>query len=44
MSRKFPAGVATGSLVQDIIKDAKANQYAIPECNVIGSDTINAAM
>ena len=44
MSRKFPAGVATGSLVQDIINDAKANQYALPACNVIGSDTINAAM
>ncbi|HAD80032.1 class II fructose-bisphosphate aldolase [Empedobacter falsenii] len=44
MSRKFPAGIATGSLVQDIINDAKANQYALPACNVIGSDTINAAM
>lgn len=44
MSRKFPAGVASGSLVQDIIQDAKENQYALPACNVIGSDTINAAM
>ncbi len=44
MSRKFPAGVATGSLVQEIINDAKANQYALPACNVIGSDSINAAM
>lgn len=44
MSRKFPAGVATGELVQEIIKDAKANQYALPACNVIGSDTINAAL
>ncbi len=44
MSRKFPAGVATGSLVQEIINDAKANHYALPACNVIGSDTINAAM
>lgn len=44
MSRKFAAGVATGNLVSEIIKDAKANQYALPACNVIGSDTINAAM
>ena len=44
MSRKFPAGVATGSLVQEIINDAKANQYALPACNVTGSSTINAAM
>ena len=44
MSRKFPAGVATGALVQEIIKDAKANQYALPACNVTGSSSINAAM
>jgi len=44
MSRKFPAGVATGSLVQEIINDAKANQYALPACNVTGSSSINAAM
>ena len=44
MSRKFPAGVATGALVQEIIKDAKANQYALPACNVTGSSSVNAAM
>jgi fructose-bisphosphate aldolase class II len=44
MSRKFPAGVATGSLVKEIIQDAKANQYALPACNVIGSGSVNAAM
>ena len=44
MSRKFPAGVATGSLVQEIINDAKANQYALPACNVTGSSTVNAAI
>ncbi|WP_068597553.1 class II fructose-bisphosphate aldolase [Vaginella massiliensis] len=44
MSRKFPAGVATGELVSEIIQDAKTNQYALPACNVTGSDTINAAM
>lgn len=44
MSRKFPAGVATGSLVKEIIQDAKANHYALPACNVIGSSSVNAAM
>lgn len=44
MNRKFPAGVASGSLVKEIIQDAKENQYALPACNVIGSNSINAAM
>ena len=44
MSRKFPAGVASGTLVQEIIQDAKENHYALPACNVIGSDSVNAAM
>lgn len=44
MSRKFPAGVATGSLLKDIIQDAKENKYALPACNVIGSSSVNAAM
>lgn len=44
MSRKFPAGVATGKLVSEIFADAKANGYALPAVNVIGSDTINAVM
>jgi len=44
MSRKFPAGVATGSLVKEIIQDAKENQYALPACNVIGSSSVNVAM
>ncbi|MDD3457988.1 MAG: class II fructose-bisphosphate aldolase [Weeksellaceae bacterium] len=44
MDRKFPAGIATGSLVQEIIQDAKENGYALPACNVIGSSSVNAAM
>ncbi|MGQ2106203.1 class II fructose-bisphosphate aldolase [Ornithobacterium rhinotracheale] len=44
MSRKFPAGVATGDLVQEIFADAKKKGYALPAVNVIGSDTINAVM
>ena len=44
MSRKFPAGVATGELVSDIFQYAKENKFALPACNVIGSSNVNAAM
>ena len=44
MSRIFPAGVATGSLVSEIFAHAKENNYAIPAVNVIGSSTVNAVM
>lgn len=44
MSRKFPAGVATGKLVSDIFADAKENKYALPAVNVIGSNTMNGVM
>jgi fructose-bisphosphate aldolase, class II len=42
--RKFPAGVATGSLVQEIFADAKKNKYALPAVNVVGSNTVNAVL
>lgn len=44
MSRKFPAGVATGQLVTDIFEYAKANKFALPAVNVVGSNTMNAVM
>lgn len=44
MSRIFPAGVATGSLVTEIFAHAKENQYALPAINVIGSSNINATL
>jgi len=44
MSRKFPAGVATGSLVTEIFDYAKEKQFALPAANVIGSSNINATM
>lgn len=44
MSRKFPAGVATGSMVSDIFQYAKENKFALPAVNVIGSSNINATM
>ncbi|WP_392437258.1 class II fructose-bisphosphate aldolase [Cruoricaptor ignavus] len=44
MSRKFPAGVATGNLVTEIFQYAKENQFALPAVNVIGSSNVNATM
>ena len=44
MSRKFPAGVATGSLVTEIFQHAKENQFALPAVNVIGSSNVNATL
>ncbi|MDR2206441.1 MAG: class II fructose-bisphosphate aldolase [Flavobacteriaceae bacterium] len=44
MSRKFPAGVATGNLVTEIFQHAKENNYALPAVNVIGSSNVNATM
>ncbi len=44
MSRKFPAGVATGQMVTDIFQYAKENRFALPAVNVIGSSNVNATM
>lgn len=44
MSRVFPAGVATGSMVTEIFQYAKEKQFALPAVNVIGSSNINAAI
>src|SRR5690606_359533 len=43
-SRRFPAGVATGSMVTEIFNFAKENNFALPAVNVIGSSTVNAVM
>ncbi len=37
-------GVATGPAVQEIFRIAKANRFALPAVNVIGSDSVNAVM
>ncbi|AYO58702.1 class II fructose-bisphosphate aldolase [Chryseobacterium sp. 6424] len=44
MSRRFPAGVATGQLVTEIFNYAKENNFALPAVNVIGSSNINAVL
>src|SRR5690606_1695244 len=44
MSRRFPAGVATGQMVTDIFEYAKENNFALPAVNVIGSSNVNAVL
>ncbi|WHF50697.1 class II fructose-bisphosphate aldolase [Chryseobacterium gotjawalense] len=44
MSKKFPAGVATGQMVSDIFQFAKENKFALPAVNVIGSSNVNATI
>jgi fructose-bisphosphate aldolase class II len=38
------AGVATGDDVQKIFEIAKANEFAIPAVNVVGTDSLNACL
>lgn len=40
----IPAGVVTGDQVQEIFAHAKANQYALPAANVVGTNTVNAVL
>ncbi len=44
MSHNIKPGVATGKEVQAIFNHAKANNYALPAVNVIGSNAINAVL
>lgn len=44
MSHNIKPGVATGKQVQEIFNHAKANGYALPGVNVIGSNTINGVL
>ena len=44
MGHNIRPGVATGKEVQAIFQHAKANNYALPAVNVIGSDTINGVL
>ncbi len=44
MGHNIKPGVATGKEVQAIFNHAKANHYALPAVNVIGSDTINGVL
>jgi len=41
---KVAPGVVTGDSVQELFRIAKANEFAIPAVNVVGTDSINAVM
>jgi fructose-bisphosphate aldolase class II len=40
----IPAGVVTGDKVQELFAYAKANQFALPAANVVGTNSVNAVM
>lgn len=44
LREKIPAGVVTGDQVQEIFAYAKANQFALPAANVVGTNSVNAVM
>jgi fructose-bisphosphate aldolase, class II len=37
-------GVITGDTVQDVLAHAKANQFALPAANVVGTNSVNAVL
>lgn len=41
---KFPAGVITGDKVQELFAYAKANQFALPAANCVGTNSTNAVL
>ncbi|GAB1405360.1 class II fructose-bisphosphate aldolase [Lentimicrobium sp.] len=41
---KVKAGVVTGSDVQEVFRIARANNFALPAVNVVGTDSINAVL
>lgn len=44
LSNTFPAGVLTGDAVSQVFALAKANKFALPAANCIGSNSMNAVM
>ncbi|MGD2078467.1 MAG: class II fructose-bisphosphate aldolase, partial [Chloroflexota bacterium] len=44
LREKVAAGVVTGEQVQEIFAHAKANQFALPAANVVGTNSVNAVM
>lgn len=44
LSDKVKPGVATGSDVKTIFEFAKANEFALPAVNVVGTDSVNAVL
>ncbi len=44
LKETIPAGVVTGDKVQEIFAYAKANNFALPAANVVGTNSVNAVL
>jgi fructose-bisphosphate aldolase class II len=44
IQERFPAGVLTGDKVQELFNYAKANAFALPAANTVGTNSVNAVM
>ncbi len=44
LKEQIPAGVIYGDQVQEVFAHAKANAYALPGANCIGTDSVNSVM
>lgn len=44
ISDKIKPGVVTGNNLQELLKIAKDNEFALPAVNVVGTDSVNAVM
>ena len=44
LKEQFPAGVITGDAVQELFEHAKANEFALPGPNCIGTNSVNAVL
>ena len=44
LQERFPAGVITGDKMTELLDYAKANSFALPACNVVGTNSVNAAL
>lgn len=44
LKSKLSPGVITGDLMQEIFAHAKANQYALPAANVVGTNSVNGVL
>ncbi len=44
ISAKIAPGVATGDAVQEIFRIAKANRFALPAVNAVGTNSVNAVL
>lgn len=42
--KKYPSGVLHGEALEQLFRDAKDNQFALPAVNTIGTNTINATL